>query len=610
VAKIIPKRVLDEIRFRNDIADVVGSYFALKRAGSGFKAVCPFHKEKTPSFHVNPQRQIYHCFGCGAGGDVFSFIMQYEGVDFTTAAKLLAQRAGVPLELEEGGEPAGRKDVLYRIHEEVAQFYRRCLLQLKSAAGARAYLQKRKLTEAIGEEFMIGFAPDRWDAVLKWGEKHKFDPAALERCGLVVRKETAARSRQGYDRFRNRIMFPIRDEQGRVIGFSGRALGGDDQTAKYVNSPETPLFKKSRVLYALQTARRHIVETREAVICEGQIDVIRCHASGLQTAVAAQGTAFTEDHARILRRYADSVVIVFDPDRAGEDAAVRAGTTFLDAGLAVRIATLPPGEDPDSFLLKHGVDAFRELLGKAEPVIRYQVRVLSSREDVRSEVGLLRVARAALETITHSPNAVQRARLVQTAAELLNLPVAALQDDLRQMRRRRYRGGAAPPENATPGSDRRDAAHPPHEVSLCEHMVHIAEHAELGPLVEKYLPLEMISDPVCRDIVRAALDSAVSGRGIQDIVRDYADPSEELQRLAAEVQAAPNRLSEDVTHVDAARDLILRIWRGRFQTERRALRDAAPEEQRQRAAEITYHLNRLKNWEDGAPVIEFELGGA
>ena len=606
MARIIPKRTLEDIRFRNDIADVIGSYFNLQRAGSAFKALCPFHKEKTPSFHVNPQRQIFHCFGCGAGGDVFRFVMMYEGLDFVSAAKMLAERAGVVLELEEGEDgDVAEKQALYKIHEELAQFYRRCLLQMKAAQVARDYLEKRDLPDETIEKFLIGYAPDRWDAALKWAHKHKHSVQRLEAAGLIVKTSKPSARSDFYDRFRNRLMFPIRDEQNRVIGFSGRSLGDQDKTAKYINSPETPLFRKGRVLYALEKARRPIVDSREALVCEGQIDVIRCHSAGFETAVAPQGTAVTEDHARILRRYADSVCIVFDPDRAGRDASIRAAETFMDVGLAVRVASLPEGEDPDSLVLKQGADAFRAVIENAESAVGFQIRVLSSREDAKSEAGLMRTAKAVLATISHSPNAVQKAKLLQEAGERLDLPVKALTDDLQYMIRTAatYERNAAQPQ--VPTSEQQGArAKPAEDVALCEHMVHVGECPEVADLARQYLRLEMITDPDCRAVVRAALESAESGRPVQDILHGEDGANETLERFAACVQMAPRKTGgQEFSSRDAVTGLILAIWRRALRREREALGAEEPE----RRSQITCDLNRLKTWEQGASTIEIEL---
>lgn len=612
MAPVIPKRTLEEIRFRNDIVELVGSYVKLKRAGASFKGLCPFHKEKTPSFHVNPQRQIYHCFGCGVGGDAYEFVRQYEGVDFMTAATMLAERAGVRLEFEAGaGQDYREKEMLYRLHQELARFYQRCLLQMRSAAGARAYLEQRELSGDIVDAFLIGFAPNRWDTALQWGAKNGFSPEQLESAGVVVRR---TEPREGcYDRFRNRLMFPIRDEQKRVIGFSGRALEADAKAAKYVNSPETPVFRKSRVLYALDVARRPIVERREALICEGQIDVIRCHQAGFDYATAAQGTAFTDDQVRILRRYADSVVLVFDPDTAGQDAAIRTAVSFIDAGLAVRSAALPPGEDPDSFIRKEGAEAFGALLTGAASAVGFQVGVLSAREDVRTEVGAMRVAQAVMDTIRHSPHAVQRARMVEEAAGLLGLPVAAMQDDLRRLERTLARRTAGP---AVAADERADGGDPPEEVALCEHLTRAAGCPGVIPLVTDYLQPAMLTGTRTRPLFEAALEAAVKDRDLQDVLRERDDPGGELQSFAAEIQMTPDKLSRgEVPREQAVRDIILRLWQRRLARERRRLEqeldrhgaDAEPA-LRRRSAEIRNDANALKQWDTGAPVIELHLG--
>ncbi len=610
---IISKKTLEDIRFRNDIADVIGSHFNIQRAGSAFKALCPFHKEKTPSFHVNPQRQIFHCFGCGAGGDVFKFIMLYEGVDFATAARMLAERAGIPLQLEKGETPGPDKTVLYKILADVAALYHRELLENKAAAVARQYLAKRDLGKEIVNDFLIGYSPDSWDYILNWGRKNKHAIAQLEAVGMVLKKAESSGSSSSdyYDRFRNRLMFPIRDEQGRVIGFSARTLDEADKSAKYINTPETPLFHKSRVLYALDTARRNIVDSREAIVCEGQIDVIRCHTAGFNTAVASQGTAFTEEHIHILRRYADSAVLVFDPDKAGQDAAVRTAAVFMDAGLAVRVALLPKGEDPDLFIRKNGADAFRQVLDKAMSVVAFQIHVFSSRENAKSEIGTMRIAKAVLQTIAHSPNAVQKAKLVQEAAQRLNLPASALQEDLRQLlSKMRQPAGPGRDQAAAPAPVQR----PKEEMELCEHIVHVTDLPEMGSIVGKHLPLDMVTDPYCRALVKASLESQKTGRDIQDILREQDDPSGELQTFLARVLMAPAKaVHKEYSRVDAVKDIILYIWRKKIERERndlqKRLQANSEKKDEERCRQLTCDLNSLKRgWEDGSVIIQMELG--
>ncbi|HEX4645868.1 MAG TPA: DNA primase, partial [Verrucomicrobiae bacterium] len=354
MAGFISPATLEQIRAASDIVDVIGSYIPLKRAGANFTALCPFHREKTPSFNVNPQRQIFHCFGCHKGGDVFTFVKEYESLDFVEAVKRLADRAKIPLEYEQGAggqETKHLKDTLLQIHEQIAQRWHNCLLNEAAGQVARDYLAKRGVSAEAIKLFRLGAAPDAWDDTVNWARSKDHDIATVEKSGLVIRKEETGNY---YDRFRGRLMFPICDEQGRVIGFSGRVLSGDEKTAKYVNSPETPIFTKSKVFFGLDKSKRAILDAGFAIICEGQLDLIACFMGGVQNIIAPQGTAFTDQHARILKRYADEAVLCFDSDEAGQNAIVRSLDHLLASGLAVRVAVVPAPHDPDSFIKANG----------------------------------------------------------------------------------------------------------------------------------------------------------------------------------------------------------------------------------------------------------------
>ena len=608
MSKIIPKNVLDDIKNHNDIVEVISSYLPqLKRAGSTFKTLCPFHKEKTPSFTVNQQRQIYHCFGCGVGGDVFKFIQEYEGVDFTTSARILAQRVGIRLEfLDEhrtGGGPD--KDLLLKIHEEVAQIYHRALKESPAAKKARDYLKERDLTDETAKEFLIGYAPDQRDGILKWGRKKKYTDQIFEATGLVVRAENDDGSERLYDRFRGRLMFPIRDELGRVIGFSGRVLESNVKAAKYVNSPETLIFKKGRILYALDRARHAILEKKTAILCEGQIDVIRCHISGIASAVAAQGTALTDDHARLIKRYADEVVIVLDADKAGQDASLRSAEVLIGAGLSVSIAALPPGDDPDSLIRKQGADAMLKVIGDAQSVLDFQIGVLSQREDTHSDAGLMRVARAVLETIGRAPTAVQREHMLQRAARRLNLSEEALRQDLNRVlgaARRMEERTAARAEGPAP------VAHPPEEIMLLESLI---THPESAELVRDYLPLDMVSDAACRSILEAMTNW--TGDTPLDLMSELIDEDEECKRLAAQVQSMPPKTQgNEITPDMAVKDLILSIRRKAMERERAALeaqRDKATGADHERldaqCKQLTLDIKMLRSgWDHALPLLD------
>jgi DNA primase len=435
VPGLIPDQVLDQVRQGNDVVEVIGSYFPLKRAGANFRALCPFHKEKTPSFNVNPTKQIWHCFGCGAGGDVFTFVMKYENLDFVGAVRRLAERAGIRIELEEAAQGPSRneKESLLKLHEGVAAWFHANLLKEKSAEVARAYLKKRQISSETAKRWQIGYSPDAWDGLIQWARAKQYSNALLESAGLILPREGG----EGfYDRFRGRLMFPVCDEQGRVVGFSGRILTDAKDQPKYVNSPETPIFQKGKILFALDKAKRSIIEDKFAVVCEGQLDTISCHEAGLINVVAPQGTALTEQHARILKRYADEVVLMFDSDTAGKNAAVRAGEPLWDAGFAMRVALLPPGHDPDSFVKEFGAQQLKDLIGRAPTFFVYLLDLFSQHHDPRSDHGRLQIAKQVAEWLVRIPNPVQFTTYAQEAAKRLGLGSSAIEQEILRLRRK------------------------------------------------------------------------------------------------------------------------------------------------------------------------------
>jgi DNA primase len=413
----------EQIRAASDIVDVIGAYLPLKRAGANFTALCPFHKEKSPSFNVNPHKQIFHCFGCHKGGDVFTFVKEYENIGFMDAVRRLAERAKIPLEFEStpgAQESRHLKDQLLDIHEQLATRWQNCLANEAAGQLAREYLAKRDVSADAIKLFRLGAAPELWDDTVNWAKSKNFDLATVEKAGLIIRKEETGNY---YDRFRGRLMFPISDEQGRVVGFSGRVLSGDEKTAKYVNSPETPIFTKSKIFFGLDKSKRAILDAGFAIICEGQLDLIACFRNGVQNIVAPQGTALTEQHARILKRYAGEVVLCFDSDNAGQTAAVRALDHLLASGLAVRVAVMPAPNDPDSFIKANGGAAFQKLIADAEGFFDYYLNRLCATNEIHSDKGRLELLRAMAESVQKTGNSV----LIDTYAQktALRLGVSA-----------------------------------------------------------------------------------------------------------------------------------------------------------------------------------------
>jgi DNA primase len=434
MAGVFSSATREQIRAASDIVDVIGSYVPLKRAGANFVTLCPFHKEKTPSFNVNPHRQIFHCFGCHKGGDVFTFVQEYENITFPEAVRRLAERARIPLEYEK--DPAQQKsrflkETLLQIHEQITQRWQAALANDAAGQIARDYLKKRGVPDEALKLFRLGYAPDAWDDTVNWAKTKDHDLSIVEQAGLILRKEATSHY---YDRFRGRLIFPIFDEQGRVIGFSGRVLSGDEKTAKYVNSPETPIFTKGKVFFGLDKSKRALLDAGCAVVCEGQLDLIACFMSGVHNIVAPQGTALTGDHARILKRYVDEVVLCFDSDTAGRNAAIRALDELLASGLAIRVAMVPPPHDPDSFIKQSGAAAFRQLIDRAEGFFDFYLNHLCSANDLAQDKGRVAVVREMGEALQKTGNAVLTDTYAQKAAQRLGVAAEAVRVEFKKIR--------------------------------------------------------------------------------------------------------------------------------------------------------------------------------
>ena len=422
----IPSETIEQIAAANDIVEVIGSYFPLKRAGANLKALCPFHQEKTPSFHVSPQRQTFHCFGCGVGGSVFRFVMDYEHVDFPSAVRKLAARVGIPV-IEERG-PSGAEDrqvqsrrVLLQVHGEAAAWFHENLLKREFAEPARKYLRGRGITAEIAKGWQLGYAPEEWDAFGSWARGRGYNARDLIASGLVKTRDDAdgIPGHTSYDRFRGRIMFPICNDVGEVIAFSGRVLQSETERAKYLNSPETLLFRKGSVLFGLDKTKRALIEANCAIVCEGQLDLISLFEAGIMNVVAPQGTAFTESQARLLKRFVNEVVLCFDEDAAGKKAAERSLDALLQNDLIVRVAEMPAGEDPDSLVRREGKEEFEKRVAAACDFFDYWIKREVATTDLNSLGTKMQLARKMAETISRVRDPFLRGEVVsKTSARL------------------------------------------------------------------------------------------------------------------------------------------------------------------------------------------------
>jgi DNA primase len=460
----IPSETIEQIAAANDIVEVIGSYFPLKRAGANFKALCPFHQEKTPSFTVSSQRQTFHCFGCGVGGSVFRFVMEYEHIDFPAAVHKLAARAGMPV-VEERGASASEdrqhetRRTLLRLHSEAAEWFRENLSKKQLGAPAREYLKERGISAEIAKRWQLGYAPDEWNAFGDWARDHGYRESELLASGLVKTKDDAEPApnvkQTAYDRFRGRLMFPICNDVGEVIAFSGRLLQSESEAAKYLNSPETPLFRKGKVLFGLHKTKRGLIEANCAIVCEGQIDLITLFEAGIINVVAPQGTAFTENQARVLKRYVNEVVLCFDADEAGQKAAERSLDALLQNDLIVRIVEMPPGEDPDSLIRRKGKDEFEKRIAGARDFFDYWIDREAANVDLGSLGAKMELARRLADTVSRVHDPMMKGEVSNKVSARLGVPAADFERLLpRQPRERRgeeessrFQAGPAPPHD-------------------------------------------------------------------------------------------------------------------------------------------------------------------
>jgi len=453
----IPEETIEQVLAATDIVDLVGSYFPMKRAGANFKALCPFHNEKTPSFMVNPARQSFHCFGCGEGGSAIGFVMRYENLPFVDAVRKLADRAGISI-VEEHDPEADRKrrrrGRLLDLHRESAKFLHELLATHPEAAHAREYLKGRGLDREAAARWEIGWMPGNPRIFLDWARKQEFSGRELVGSGIASLKDPQRAGAGLYLRFRDRLMFPIRNDYGDTIAFSGRQLREDPNSGKYINSPETALFEKSRVLFALDRARRAMIREKQALLCEGQLDVIACHEHGIEHAAAPLGTAFTPAHAHLLHRYTSKVTLCFDADSAGFKAAGRAFVELAAQNIEVAVATMPAGDDPDSMLRRDGPDAFRAVLDAAAPFFDFQLDHLAAEGRLATPTERAAAARDLAPLLAGLHDPVARDTTINSVATRLRIGPAEMRSIVesagneRQKQQRRPRAATGPPRPA------------------------------------------------------------------------------------------------------------------------------------------------------------------
>ncbi len=501
---LIPEHLLEEIQHRLDIAEVIGGYIPLQHAGRNFKTLCPFHQEKTPSFMVSADKQIFHCFGCGAGGNVFTFVMQHERLEFPEAVRLLAERVGVTIPTQTTGSDAAANNAktlaLYRANEVAAQYFQR-MLQDTTGAPVRAYLAKRGLTEQCWRTFGLGYAPEGWEGLLRHARQADVTAEQLASVGLAVRGNTG----QWRDRFHQRLIFPIYDVRHRIVGFGGRAL--DRSEPKYLNSPESPIYTKGRHLYGLHAAKDAIQRHGYAIVVEGYVDCVALHQQGLAQTVSPLGTALTPEQIRLLKRYTQDVVMAFDADTAGAAAVIRDMDECLDDGLTVRVVQLPAGQDPDEYVLREGAEAFARLVEHAASLFDYKLHWLSGQHNFQTLEGRVAAAQEMLTTLVRIEHTVLRQGYVQRLAETLGLDERSLTTELYKIAQRARRTSTM--HSSRPVIATRTTT----TESRTERLLVAAMLSDgtVAQRVAQILDVELVHDPRLRRLAEAALEAAARG---------------------------------------------------------------------------------------------------
>ncbi len=416
-----------------NIVDLINGYVPLKRAGTSWKACCPFHSERTPSFNVSPTRNNFHCFGCGKAGGPVRFVMEMDNIPFADAVRKLASKYGIHL-IEEADSPEmeGQRSIrtkLLALHRDITAWFHKLLLRSEPAEPARAYLKSRGINSEIARRWHIGYAPQDPQYYRTWLKDSRYTEGLLVQAGIFSPRDENQPERGGYPRFKHRVMFPIRNDHGDTIAFSGRILDIEASPAKYINSPETPIFKKSQVFFGLDMAKKAIHKTQTAVICEGQIDMIMCYEAGIENIIAPLGTAFTKDHSTLLKRHTEQVIICFDADNAGIKAAHSCFTELARENIFVKVAAMPPGDDPDTLIRRDGVDALKDLLASARDFIDFQIDQRLPKLDPADIRERMRLLRDVTHTIAKIRDRMVQESFINRAALRLAAPAA----DLRRM---------------------------------------------------------------------------------------------------------------------------------------------------------------------------------
>lgn len=553
-----PDEIVEEIRMKNDIVDVVSGYVKMQKKGSSYFGLCPFHNEKSPSFSVSPGKQMYYCFGCGAGGNVFTFIMEYENFSFQEAIKFLAQRAGVALPEAEYSEEMRKKDSkrarLLEVNKEAAKYF---FYQLRSERGKAGYqyLKGRQLSDETIKKFGLGFANMTSNDLVKYLKGKGYEDKLLQEAGLASFDEKFGM----HDKFWNRVMFPIQDINHRVIGFGGRVMG--DAKPKYLNSPETMVFDKSRNLYGLNIART--ARKNNIILCEGYMDVIAMHQAGFSQAVASLGTAFTEGQASLLKRYAQEVILAYDSDGAGVTAALRAIGILKEAGLTGKVLNLEPYKDPDEFIKNKGARAFEERLGQAENTFFFELRMLQRDYDLKDPESKTRFYREIAKKLCGFPEEVERENYIQAVADKYQIGFQNLRKLV--LSYASQTGLAKPVERPKSGIQKKTSPEENRKKSQRLLLTWLVEEPSLYEKIRKYISPEDFTEDLYKKVAVKLFEGLEKGElNPASIISLFTD-EEEQRAVAGVFNTRLMELSTKQEREKAFHDIILSVKRNSYE---------------------------------------------
>ncbi len=539
---------INEIREKADIVDFINVYVPLKKTGKNYKGLCPFHEEKTPSFVVSPDKQIYHCFGCGAGGNIFTFVRQYKNVSFIEAVKEVAEFIGIKLEFEENvSEKLDKNEKYYAINNFAQKHFAKILQESEHAKSVREYLKQRDIKTHTQKTFGLGYALPARDAFLKTLERNKINLDDVTTLGLIDKDQQG----RYYDKFRGRLIFPIHTTNGRIAGFGGRILQSGAQTAKYINSPESPIYSKRKILYGLYFAKEEIRRLGKAILVEGYMDVISLYQNGIKNVVAASGTSLTEEQARLLSRYAKSVVVIFDADEAGERAAKRSIEILLKAHFDVRLLTLPEGEDPDSYIKSHTPDDFRDLVNSAKDFLSFQAAQFEKQGKLADPVSRTEAIRELVKSVALVEDELMRANYLSTLSANFNIKEKLLEDELlKLLNKEKTRKNYAERKTKERAESVRKVvsgrANLPFEKTVIKLL--FSGNMEVVGEVFDHINPDVLQEPNLREIAAKLYDAYMDDVIEPSLLFDMLD--ENLRNIAAEIVMSKEPISEKWGTID------------------------------------------------------------